>query len=473
LGTPEPIETATSSSSSTSALVGPVALPPGSRLPGIAQLVLLFVKPTEFLDSCAAKFGHTFTLRIPGVPPFIQTSDPALIEAIFKGDPDIFEGGKANIGLKPIVGSNSLLLLDGKRHRRERKLIMPTFLGERMHAYGEVIRGIANSVIDRWPLNESFPLHAQTQDAMLEVILRVIFGFDDAATIAQFRHHVHRILKLAILLFPDGDGNVMAERFVRRLGNLFSRLDVFASLKGIDDLVYREIETRRSAGLSGREDVLSLLMQAHYDDGSAMTPQELRDEMLTLLMAGHETSATIAAWSVYHLCQHADSLKRVQEEIASVGNGGPVPLTAINELKYLDAVIRETMRITPVFSLVARVLKAPLTFGETTYPASVVLSPNIYGTHHRADLWGDPEAFRPERFLNEKANPYHYFPFGGGIRKCIGMSFAYYEMKVFVSEMVRRTRFHTVSGYRAKVVRRNNTLAPSKGVPIIIEARHS
>jgi len=472
MGTPEPVESdGALSKSQPVALDDAQALPRGPRLPGIAQLFLLYLRPTEFLTSCAARYGDTFTLRIPGVPPFVQTSEPAFIEAIFKGDPDIFLGGRANIGLKPVVGENSLLLLDGKRHRRDRKLIMPTFLGERMHAYGSVIREIVNAAIDRWPVGKPFAVHAETQQIMLEVILRVIFGFEDPKTIARFGHHVHQVLKLAILLFPNADGTPVAERFVRALGKRVPSLDVFASLKAIDDIIYREIEERRNQDLSGRQDMLSLMMQARYDDGTPMSPQELRDELMTLLMAGHETSATIAAWVVYHLCQHPESLGKVREEIAAHSVDGAVPLTKLNDLKFLDAVVKETMRITPVFSLVARVLKEPRTFGSTTYPANVILSPNIYGTHHRADLWGDPEVFRPERFLEERASAFHYFPFGGGIRKCIGMSFAYYEMKIFVSEAVRRMRFSTKPGYRAKVVRRTNTLAPSQGVPIIVESR--
>jgi cytochrome P450 len=447
------------------------ALPRGPRLPGLVQLVLLFIRPTGFLTSCASRFGHTFTLRIPGVPPFVQTSEPAFIEAIFKGDPDIFLGGKANIGLKPVVGENSLLLLDGRRHRLERKLIMPKFLGERMHAYGSIISDIVKEAIDTWPIGKPFAVQDETQRIMLEVILRVIFGFDNPETIAEFRHHVHRVLKLALLLFPSADGTPVAEGFVRKLGRLVPALDVFASLKAIDDIIYREIDDRRRADISERQDVLSLMMQARYDDGALMSPRELRDELMTLLMAGHETSATIAAWCVYHVHQHPDTLRKLREEIAAHGNGEAVPLATINELKFLDAVVKETMRITPVFSLVARVLKEPRTFGNATYPANVILSPNIYGTHHRADLWGDPEVFRPERFLEDRASAFHYFPFGGGIRKCIGMSFAYYEMKIFLSEMVRRVQFRTTPGFRAKVVRRHNTLAPSKGVPIVVESR--
>ncbi len=472
MGTSEPVESDRAlSKPPPAAPVGAQALPRGPAMPGIAQLMMLFLRPTEFLDRCAARYGDTFTLKIPGTPPFIQTSDPALIEVIFKGDPDLFLGGKANNGLKPVVGENSLLVLDGKRHRRDRKLIMPTFLGERMHAYGSVIRDIVNAALDRWPVGKPFAVHEETQQIMLEVILRVIFGLEDARTIAQFRHHVHQVLKLALFLFPNGEGKPAAEGFARAVGKAFPSLDVFASLKAIDDIIYQEIQDRRSQDISGRQDVLSLMMQSHYDDGTVMTPQELRDELMTLLMAGHETSATIAAWCVYHLCRHPDAMGKLREEIAAHTVDGVLPLAKINELKFLDAVVKETMRITPVFSLVARVLKEPQTIGGTTYPANVVLSPNIYGTHHRADLWGDPKVFRPERFLEERVNPFHYFPFGGGIRKCIGTSFAYYEMKIFVSETVRRMRFDTRPGYHAKVVRRSNTLAPSQGVPIIVESR--
>jgi cytochrome P450 len=446
-------------------------LPPGPGLPSVLQLLLLYKRPTEFLNDCAAKYGTTFTLRIPGTPPFIQTSEPALIEAIFKGDPEIFQAGRANVGLKPVVGINSLLLLDGASHRRERKLIMPTFLGKRMHAYGLTIREIVNRYIDRWPLQRPITLLTETQDATFEIISRLVFGFDDAKTIAGFGHHIHRILKLAFLLFPNSDGEIMAERPARWLGKVFPRCDVFAALKSVDDMIDVEYQKRISANFGDREDVLSLLVRSRYDDGRAMSRAEIRDELMTLLMAGHETSATTLAWSLYHLCRHPEALERLQEEIQEHGRGNPIPLEAIPQLKYLDAVLKETMRITPVFSLVARVLKESQTIAARTYPAEVVLSPNIYGTHHRPDLWGDPEAFRPERFLNGEANPFHYFPFGGGTRICIGMNFAFYEMKIFIAEVVRRTRFSLARGYQAKVVRRNNTLAPSRGVPLILNAK--
>lgn len=446
-------------------------LPPGPRLPGIAQLLLLYLRPVSFLNNCAARYGPTFTLTIPGLPPVIQTSEPDAIEAVFKSNPDILQGGKANIGLKPVVGTNSLLLLDGTRHRGQRKLIAPMFSGKRLLAYGAAIQTIVNRYIDRWPIDRPFPVLRETQEATLEIILRVVFGFEDERSIPQFRAHIHRVLKLAILLFPDANGNVVAERLARRIGQVFPRWDVFAALAAVDDLIYAEMDRRCQSGFGQREDVLSLLMQARYDDGSPMTRQEIRDELMTLLMAGHETSATILAWSIYHLCRHPESLKTLQQEIDAAGQGDAVPPNAINDLEYLDAVIKETMRITPVFSLVARVLKEPQVIGTTQCPADVIVSPNIYGTHHRPEFWPDPERFWPERFLSGDENPFHYFPFGGGVRKCVGTGFAYCEMKIFLSEMVRRTRFSAVPGYRAETVRRNNTLAPSKGVPILVTSR--
>lgn len=446
-------------------------LPPGPRLPSFVQLLLLYKRPIEFLTDCTSRYGSTFTLRVPGIPPFIQTTEPALIEAIFKGAPEIYQGGRANIGLKPVVGLNSLLLLDGPDHRRERKLIMPTFLGKRMHSYGETIRDIVNRHIDHWPLAREFTLLTKTQDITFEIIARLVFGFDDEKTIQDFGSHIHRILKLAILLFPNSDGDIMAERLVRGLGRFFPRWNVFAALEAVDELIHIEYGKRIQPNAGEREDVLSLLVKARYDDGEAMTIAEIRDELMTLLMAGHETSATILAWSIYHLSRHPEAMEKLQHEIDEHCQG-PVPLHAIPSLKFLDAVIKETMRMTPVFSLVARVLKEAQTIEAKTYPAKVILSPNIYGTHHRSDLWEDPERFKPERFLNSEASPFHYFPFGGGTRVCIGMNFAMYEMKIFIAEMVRRTRFSAAPNYQARVVRRNNTLAPSRGVPLVIHSRN-
>lgn len=448
---------------------GKALLPAGPRWPGIMQLFFLFVRPTDFLQACAKKFGHTFTLRVPGLPPFVQTSDPTIIDAVFKGSTDVFQGGKANNALRPVVGHNSLLVIDGKRHHRERKLVMPMFASERVRSFGGTIRAIVTRHIDGWPVGEPFALQTRAQDLMLEIILRIVFGFEDEDTRAEFRHHVHRVLKLGVLLLPDSDGKPMAEKFVRALGKIAPPLDVFSSLRAMDALIYGQIEKRRPGDLRQGDDFLSLLLQARYDDDVPMSDQELRDELVTFLMAGHETSATIATWTVHHLSQHSEALKRLTEEIASIDGPGPPPLSAVMELGYLDAVVRETMRITPVFSLVARVLKEPVKIGDVTFPANIVLSPNIYGTHHRQDLWGDPEAFRPERFLDGKMTASQYFPFGGGTRRCTGMQLAYYELKIFVSEFVRRAKFRAAPGYRPKVVRRANTLAPSKGAPTVID----
>lgn len=446
----------------------------GPQMPALLQGIQIIARPTEFFEACARRYGPNFVVRFPNNRPLFLISDPDAIKAIFAGDPDQLRAGENNIVLKPIVGANSLLLLDGQRHRRDRKLMMPMFHGERMRAYGQTMLEIVTRQIDAWPVGREFSFHAQMQVLTLEIILATVFGVRDQA-IAPLRQALEELLtwgnKSWFLLFIDGDGNVRdSELGLKLLGRRNPKLQFEAVRGRVNDLLFAEFQRRRREADWDRPDVLSMLMQARFDDGSVMSDEELRDEMMTLLLAGHETTATSLSWLLTWLYQYPGVLQNIRAEVAELGQGGPVPADKIAEMAYTMAAIKESLRRTPVIPLVGRKLQSDTQIGPLFLPAGTLAAPNIYLTHHRADIWGDPYRFRPERFLENPAKPYHFFPFGGGNRTCLGMAFAYYEMKIAIGEIVRRCKFRLATGYVPKLLRRNITFAPSKGVPVIIDA---
>jgi cytochrome P450 len=303
------------------------------------------------------------------------------------------------------------------------------------------------------------------QGVTLDVILRTVFGLDEGPAKRDLRAALLQLLTLgsngqtllAAQQAADGTRPGVVGRF-------------FDARERVDRLLYAEIASRRRTDVAGRADVLSLLVQATYEDGAPLEDEALRDELMTMLLAGHETTATALAWAVSHVLADA----RVRERLAGeLGDLGPVPFDPqrVLKLEYLDAVCRETLRITPIVPLVGRRLTRPMTIGGIDLPAGVVASPCIYLAHRRADRWPEPARFRPERFLESKPTPYEFLPFGGGVRRCLGMAFALYEMKIVLAELLARVELHAAPGYQVRVVRRSVTLAPSEGMPVVVERR--
>jgi len=410
---------------------------------------------------CSRRYGDCFTLQLPFFPPEVFFSHPDAIKEIFTGDPDQLLAGQANAPLLgPLVGAGSLLLLDGPRHLRERRLMLPPFHGERMQAYGETMRAIATASIDRWPLGRPISMHQQMVDITFDVILRTVLGFEEGENVARLRAALGRLIRL-------GQNPVWAW-FQVNLSALTRRGRLTRLKALVDQLIFAEIAARRAAP-SARSDVVSLLMEARYEDGSAMSDQDLRDEMITLLAAGHETTATALAWAIYHILRHPEVTERLCDELRSAAGGAPEPA----KLEYLDATIKESLRLTPVIPAVGRVLATPMRIGGRDLPAGVEVVPCVYLTHRRPDVWSKPEQFRPERFLGARPHPYAFVPFGGGVRRCIGMSFALYEMKIVLSEVFSRVAMKLRPGYRARIRTRTITFTPSAGVPVIIESKRA
>jgi cytochrome P450 len=414
-------------------------------------------RPIPFLAHLSRRYGDMFTLRF-AFGQIIFMSDPQAIKHVFRGDPDVFHAGEANATpLEPLMGRNSVLLLDGPEHMRQRKLMLPSFHGDRMQGYGALMEEIADREIARWPVGEPFGLRPRTQAITLEVIMRTVFGIDDAERLARLSERLAAMLDigmqsraLAAIAIPP-----VRRTIGRGIWKRFLRLRAAA-----DAEIYDEIARRRGASdITERDDVLSILLQAHDEDGRPMTDQELRDELMTLLVAGHETTATSLAWAFDLLLRHPAELERLMAEVES-GVGSD----------YLDAVIKETLRIRPVVPGVVRVLKAPVELNGYELPAGVRVAPNIYLTHRRPDVYPEPERFSPERFLNGGPDTYSWIPFGGGIRRCLGASFAQYEMKVVIPAILRRVQLRAAAAEPERIRRRAVTFVPEHDARVVVEA---
>jgi cytochrome P450 len=439
--------------------------PPGPRAPAVAQTLRWLRRPISMLEACARRYGDTFTIRLSAFPPIVLFSDPAAVKEIFTGDPENLRAGEANVVLAPFLGNDSLLLADGARHRRKRRLLMPPFHGERMQLYGEVMRGITDRVIDGWPLGSTFPIHVETQRITLDVILRTVFGLDEDGTLAALRT---RMVEGANVVTDHP--MLMMKALQRDLGPLTAWRRVTRLRDEVDAMLFAEFARRRAEQRSDRTDVLTLLLAARDEGGEPMSDRELRDEMVTLLLAGHETTATTLAWTLHYLLAHPEVHARVRAEVvAHVAAGDRVP--GGGDLPFLDAAIKETQRLMPIIPMVGRHLHAPATIGGHALPAGVVAAPCMYLTHRRPELWDDPAAFRPERFLGKRPTPYEFFPFGGGNRACLGAAFASFEMKIVLARMLARVELRGVPGYRARIVRRGVAFAPSEGMPVVMERR--
>lgn len=436
-------------------------LPPGPRLPYPIQTFNWAFRPIPFMQRCAEIYGNAFTLRMMGFNPIVYFSDPAAIRQIFTGDSEHLQTGQANSRVfRWLLGPNSLLGLDGARHKRERKLLAPPFHGERMRLYGDIMCDITDRSIDTWPVETPFPIQSRMQEITLDIILRAVFGVYDDVKLSPLRALMIEYLKVMV-----GRNLLLAMAAWRRLARL---------QRDIDRLLYDEIGRCKRESQEGRTDIMAMLVAARDEDGRSMSDEEIRDEMVTMLLAGHETTATALAWVIHRLLQNPDVLAAAKAEVASVIGDGPQPprptAEQIADLSYLDAVIKETARLNPVIPIVVRLLEADLHIGGYELPAGSIAAPCIYLTHRLPDLWSDAEEFKPERFLARRVDPYTFFPFGGGVRYCIGAAFANYEMKIVLARVLSRVELRAHPHYRVRTVRRGVTFAPSGGVPVIRSA---
>jgi cytochrome P450 len=426
-------------------------LPPRPNLSRFMMTAGFMLTPTRFLDSCHERCGDYFTLLPQPDRVLVVTADPEAVKRVFTGDPDLLHAGEGNAVLAPILGAGSVLLLDGPEHLRQRRLLLPPFHGERMRHYGDVMAEVAERHVAAWPRSRRFAVLPSMQAITLEVIMRAVFGVADGDRLERLGRPLRNLLDMV----SNRRRVLMLALTQSRTGGRGPWARLAAARREADELLYEEIRARRAdpAGAEG-DDVFSLLLATRDEEGNGLTDTELRDELMTLLVAGHETTATALAWTLERVVRHPGVLERVREDDGD----------------YLDAVIKETLRLRPVVPAVIRRLQAPMEFGGWQLPAGVHIAPSIYLLHRRPEIYPDPTAFRPERFLERAPGTYEWIPFGGGTRRCLGASFAQFEMKTVLETVLRSVRLRPAGRSRAEgVVRRAITFAPSRGGRIAVD----
>lgn len=404
-------------------------------------------------------------MRLGGLGSYVMIGNPQAIEEIFSQDAKQFDVGHGNTLAIPLLGQNSLLLMDGERHQRERKLLMPSFHGERLQTYAQQICRITEQVASQWQVGQPFVARSAMQQISLEVILQVVFGLSDGERYQQ--------LKPLLIEWTNMTDSPLRSSllFLRFLQHDWGAWTPWGQMKQrqcrIHDVLQAEIEERKLRGTDGRGDVLSLLMTARDDHGQAMTDEELRDELLTLLFAGHETTATALAWSFYQIHHRTEVREKLQHELDSLGEKNH-PL-AIAQLPYLTAVCQETLRMYPVLpAIFTRITRSPITIAGHSFSADTALLVSIYLVHYREDLYPEPQQFKPERFLERHYSPSEYLPFGGGNRRCLGYALAQLEMKLVLATILSNYQLALTEDKPVKLQRRGFTLAPTGGVRLMV-----
>ena len=417
-------------------------------MPRTLQTVAWWNRTVPFLERCRERYGKRFTMRLLQTPPFVHHSEPEHLREIFTAPPEVLHPGEGARILEPVVGANSVILLDERPHLSQRKLMLPAFHGEKMQALSGLVEQVAEREVARWPKNEPVALHPRLQALTLEVILRAVFGLDAGERLDALRN------RLAGILEYGAQPSSMLPMFQRG-----RRWREFAQVRDeADALIYETIDERRA---NGGDDILAMLLSARHEDGSPMSPVELRDELMTLLVAGHETTASELAWAFERLTRTPDVLDRLTAEIDS-GDGDA----------YVTATVHETLRRRPVLPNAApRLVMEPIEVGGWRYEPGVCLIADSYLLHHDPDVYPDPYAFRPERFLDEQPGTYTWIPFGGGRRRCLGASFAMLEMKIVLRAVLAQNELAPAAPGEEGARRRSITLSPRAGSRAVLRSR--
>jgi cytochrome P450 family 135 len=425
-------------------------LPPGPRTPALINGIRFARDPLGYIRSFYRRYGQVSRSRFPGIGLMIYVAEPQLVKEVFSGDASVFHAGEANATvLEPAVGANSLLTLDEEPHMRQRKLLLPPFHGDNVRRWEGTIREITTRDMETWPVGKPFTLRAHTQRITLDVILRAVFGVRDderfkraQVLVDEFARRSHPIVLYGFMRHDLGRWSPWA-RFKR-------------ARAALDEFLYEEIALRREEPDVGeRDDVLSLLLQARDEDGRPMTDRELRDELVTVIGAGHETTATALAWAFERLLRNPDVLDRLERSLPE-GDA------------YLDATIKETLRVRPVIADAARRLTREIELAGYRIPAGAMVMPAITALHFREDVYPEPDRFRPERFLEGAPESYAWIPFGGGVRRCIGASFAQFEMRVIIRTILERAELRAANPAPERPRIRNITTAPAKACRVVL-----
>jgi cytochrome P450 family 135 len=430
-------------------------LPPGPRMPSALQAAGWALRPLAFMDRCAERYGDIFTLRVRRSRPWVFLTDPEQVKQVFTTEPQLMRAGagEANPLLGPLLGSRSVMLQDEPRHMTDRKRILPSFHGQRMQGYGEMMADVARREIDRWPLGEPFELWPRMQAISLEVVMRSVFGDVEGERLEELRRRmvdltnwVNGPRRLA-LLAAVGERSMTANPNFRKV------------MGPVEELVLEEVRLRRAApDRDEREDILAMLERTQDKDGVPMDSTKMRDELVTFLSDG--PTATSLAWAFERLLRHPEKLERLRAEV----------LAGESE-EYVDAVVKETLRLCPAVPVVMRRLTEPMELGGYTIPADTIVAPCVYLMHRRADLYPQPRSFQPERFLGEGAGTYTWIPFGGGVRRCVAVVFAQLEMKRVIQTVLSEVDLHPAESRSEGAARSSVSFAPDGGATVIATRR--
>jgi len=406
------------------------------------------------MERCRARYGKRFTIRLLSTPPFVMLSDPDEVKALFTAPPEVLHPGEGARILEPVVGKNSVILLDERDHLEQRRLMLPAFHGEKMERLAGLMAEVAERQTTAWPHDEPIPLHPRLQALTMDVILRAVFGLDEGERLDSLHTRLTKILAL-------GSGPTGIMPFLQfNLGGFTPWARFIRLREEADELIFELIDERMREDAE-RDDVLSMLLAARHEDGSPMSQQELRDELMTLLVAGHETTASELAWAFERLAREPAVVARLVDEIDRDDGDA-----------YLTATIQEILRRRPVLPNAApRLVKQPVEIGGWEYPEGVCVIANSYLIQHDPEIYAEPYAFRPERFLDESPGTYTWIPFGGGRRRCLGASFAMLEMKLVLRSVLARSDVHVAGDALELNRRRSITLSPRRGATIVLRDR--
>jgi len=441
------------------------ALPPGPGTPSWWQLFRFSGDPLRLLDECHARFGDAFTLDVAGNGKFVMLSDPEAVREVFRAESDALHSGEANALFEATLGSNSVLVLDEAPHARQRRVLVPPLKGERMRTYFDAMRAETFDAAPSWPRDSPFPILPEMRRITLRVILRTALGLIPGPEMDRFEHKLERFLAngrqrhaLVLMTIIPID---------RLSGSRWAPL--FRQLSDLDDDLYALIARRRKGeSPAAGANVLDDMLAATHEDGSPLDDREVRDALITVLIAGHDTTSLALAWALAEIVRRPDVVDRISQELNQVVGGGPPEAEHLSKLEYLDAAIRESLRIRPVVPFVVRKTMRPFSAGGRTYPAGVILCPCSYLVHLRDDLYPEPGRFRPDRFLERRFGPHEWFPFGGGKRVCLGMPFALYEMTVVLATMLSQVRLERPPGAVSRARRYGLVMGPDDGARLLI-----
>jgi cytochrome P450 len=403
-----------------------------------------------------------------GYGTFVMLASATAIKDVFSGDPHVLHSGEGNEFLSITVGKNSVLVLDDEAHARQRRILLPPLKGERMRSFFDAIQQATLDILRTWPTDRPIIMDEPMRRITLRVMLRAVLGLNPGAQLDDLEYKVHRVLhfgrtRRSLILLKIVPHWLLRNR---------RWLPYYGHLRQLDEAIYAFIAAcrRQPAGARGDNIVADLLAETH-EDGRAISDEEIRDAIVTLLTAGHDTTSVALLWALEQIVPRADVVGTITDELQRVTGGGPPRADQLSKLDYLDAAIRESLRVRTILPFVVRLTKAPFVAGGREYPPGVLLSPCNHLVHHREDLYPDPNRFRPVRFLERRFAGHEWFPFGGGNRTCLGMAFALYEMRVVLATLFSQVRLARPAASVSHPVRLGISLSPHDGVRMQVLSR--